>query len=133
MKLYFSKLTKGGFNYEIYKIRDDCKLNFPIHGASKDENGHWILMAWDLNGNCDYYDGIENEYDLMPIKRRFKTAQELIDSGYSEVCFKNDGSIYVWIDKECYRKLVGDCIMRSNDEQWIDIFTIADHGNTEVV
>lgn len=122
----FQKLTRGGFEYRIYA--EDCGGSHPIHGAVG-HDGDWQITTWKANGSV-YKDNF-NDCDLIPEKkRRFKTNEELIASGYSEVSFCDRGVITV---KEGFGSQaavwmrfldLGDSVEEDAIRGWLRVFTV---------
>lgn len=64
---------------------------------------------------------------LQNVPRRFKTAEELIASNYTEVTFRHNSIIVrvgVGHDSEAYRRYNSDTLDEVISPDWLDIFTI---------
>jgi hypothetical protein len=117
----FEPKTRGGFEYEIYRVRTDGN-RYPIHGAVKDASGEWSAFCWDTLGRAVI--GEVDNYDLIPLKqRRFKTAEELVASGYSSVEFQISGTIYVWQGGHSSIRKTSDTPEGNYSKEWLDVFT----------
>jgi hypothetical protein len=119
----FQKFTRGGHEYRIYASGEDTENKF-IHGATRSSpSGKWTSTVWLSDGrlnNC-----IEYALDLLPEKkRRFKTAQELVDCNYDVLEFDNRwGTIEVECSGIRYTRGKADTLEDYHSEDWLSVFT----------
>ena len=118
----FQKLTRGGKPYRIYAI--NCGGLWPIHGAIEIYSDIWKSASWGTDGMLNGGGQLPNKDDLIPEKkRRFKTADELIASNYSDISFSCYGVVNVRHMGYYLTKTRSDTPEGNYPEKWLDVFT----------
>lgn len=123
----FEPKTRGGHEYVIYKIfpPDEARGKYAVHGAVKHADGAWIIESWHMNGSC--WDEGEDNCDLLPRKpkkRRFKTAEELVENKYGLISFTCNGDIIVNHCGGLFQRSISDTPEGNYTEEWLGVFTV---------
>lgn len=80
--------TRGGHPVRIYDILDNGY--YPVHGATKDENGEWFPTQWQINGVWGY----KPCYDLVEVKKviYLKSMSQLLEE-FPDAEFDDEGNL----------------------------------------